>query len=433
MSTSLVMASSGPAALRVYLQELQQLSQEHAIGLIDQLQEQITALRGEFSRDDAGDSQTSAATAATATSPAVPVLPDPEGVGGNVNDVEATFESLNLDPAWRAPHRNDDTSDDEDNSDDNDDDEEEEEEDEDENLVETGYSVIPMTQHEFEDLCALVEEEEEAMAANATNEDEASREGEGDDTQDHARSAEDGDLEAVTQQLAAMRVGDDERNNSDAALETKACEVQDGGDSEPDRTVYDRFALPVIFKAGTTGFEATKDYRPEQGDVIAGRYLVRATLGEAAFSVALRCVDLHPAPANFATGTLAFGKINKRREVCLKVVKNNKDFFDQSLDEIKLLTVLNKRTNSVGTTHAGSRRHILQLYDYFYFREHLILATELLGPNLYEFAKSRRKAGLPNVFADLSKLRLVSQQILDGLVRLICDGEMPLFIASVCH
>ena len=47
---------------------------------------------------------------------------------------------------------------------------------------------------------------------------------------------------------------------------------------------------------------------------------MREYLGSAAFSKAVQCLDLH-------TG----------ESVCIKIIKNNKDFFDQSLDEIKLL------------------------------------------------------------------------------------------------
>lgn len=46
-------------------------------------------------------------------------------------------------------------------------------------------------------------------------------------------------------------------------------------------------------------------------------------IGKAAFSTALECRDLRRRRGEDA--------------VCLKVIKNNKDFFDQSLDEIKLL------------------------------------------------------------------------------------------------
>jgi len=47
-------------------------------------------------------------------------------------------------------------------------------------------------------------------------------------------------------------------------------------------------------------------------------------LGSAAFSKAVQCVDLK-------TG----------KYVCVKIIENNKDYFDQSLDEIKLLKFIN--------------------------------------------------------------------------------------------
>ena len=76
--------------------------------------------------------------------------------------------------------------------------------------------------------------------------------------------------------------------------------------------------------------------------VIAGRYYVTEYLGSAAFSKVVQAHDLH-------TGI----------DVCLKIIKNDKDFFDQSLDEIKLLKLVNKHD-------PADERHILRLYDYFY-------------------------------------------------------------------
>lgn len=46
-------------------------------------------------------------------------------------------------------------------------------------------------------------------------------------------------------------------------------------------------------------------------------------------------------------------------DVCLKIIKNDKDFFDQSLDEIKLLKFVNKYDPL-------DEYHVLRLYDYFY-------------------------------------------------------------------
>lgn len=93
-----------------------------------------------------------------------------------------------------------------------------------------------------------------------------------------------------------------------------------------------------------TGFEEDKDFPVVINAVIAGRYHVTEYLGSAAFSKAIQAHDLH-------TGM----------DVCMKIIKNNKDFFDQSLDEIKLLKYINKHD-------PGDKHHVLRLYDYFYHR-----------------------------------------------------------------
>jgi hypothetical protein len=53
-----------------------------------------------------------------------------------------------------------------------------------------------------------------------------------------------------------------------------------------------------------------------------------------------------------------------------QVIKNNKDFLDQSLDEIKLLRYI----NAVGDP---DEHNVLRLYEYFYHKEHLFLVTEV--------------------------------------------------------
>ena len=93
-----------------------------------------------------------------------------------------------------------------------------------------------------------------------------------------------------------------------------------------------------------TGFEEDKNFHVVLNSVIAGRYHVTEYLGSAAFSKAIQAHDLH-------TGM----------DVCVKIIKNNKDFFDQSLDEIKLLKYVNKHD-------PADKHHILRLYDYFYYR-----------------------------------------------------------------
>lgn len=119
--------------------------------------------------------------------------------------------------------------------------------------------------------------------------------------------------------------------------------------------IFDKIVvLLLLFR---TGFEEDKNFHVVLNSVIAGRYHVSEYLGSAAFSKAIQAHDLH-------TGM----------DVCVKIIKNNKDFFDQSLDEIKLLKFVNKHD-------PGDKYHLLRLYDYFYYRVsgHIIDACILYG------------------------------------------------------
>ncbi|KAL9181246.1 hypothetical protein ACHAXT_010051 [Thalassiosira profunda] len=131
------------------------------------------------------------------------------------------------------------------------------------------------------------------------------------------------------------------------------------------------FYLPIITKSQKTGFEPTKDLVLKPGSVFANNYLVQSELGSAAFSTAYRCLDLSSEE----------DEDGYQDEVCLKVIKNTKDYFDQSLDEIKILQLL-KDTNRV------QDNNVVEMKTFFYHREHLVIVTELLRQNLYEFGKS---------------------------------------------
>jgi serine/threonine protein kinase len=124
--------------------------------------------------------------------------------------------------------------------------------------------------------------------------------------------------------------------------------------------------------------------------IIAGRYQILEYLGSAAFSRAVQCVDLK-------NGQL----------VCVKIIRNNKDFFDQGLDEIKLLQYI----NSAGDADECC---VLQLYDYFYHKEHLFLVCELLRDNLYEFSKYNRESGDEPYFT-IPRMQRITKQVLTAL------------------
>jgi hypothetical protein len=154
------------------------------------------------------------------------------------------------------------------------------------------------------------------------------------------------------------------------------------------------FQLKVIFEPFRTGFEESKHFNPPKGTIIAGRYEVSDFLGQAAFSTALQCVDL-------------IAEEGEAQWVCLKVIKNSKDFFDQSLDEIKLLQYINSRGEP-------DDHHVLRLIDFFYYKEHLFIVSELLRENLYEFGRYVRETGLEPYYT-IPRLKKIMKQIMEAL------------------
>lgn len=157
----------------------------------------------------------------------------------------------------------------------------------------------------------------------------------------------------------------------------------------------EQFSLPIIFPAFKTGFEPTKDLILEPGMVVAGQYLVESELGSAAFSTAYRCVDIAADPDDYYC------------EVCLKVIKNTKDFFDQSLDEIKVLELLRQ-------TGECEEKNIVEMRSFFYYKEHLIIVTELLRQNLFEFGKFIMENDEVPYFT-LTRLSYITRQVLIAL------------------
>lgn len=172
---------------------------------------------------------------------------------------------------------------------------------------------------------------------------------------------------------------------------------------------YDRIDLKIYHKKGKTGFESNKDLYVEMGDIIAGRYQVIKVVGSAVFSKAIKAVDLK---LNKSTSTVCFDLSSVCRSVCLKMVKNVKDYFDQSLDEIKLLRYLNR-------LDLNDEHGIVRLLDFFYYREHLFLVFELLRQNLYEVQqKSIKEHGTVSsagYYFSTPRIKSIARQILTAL------------------
>ena len=161
-----------------------------------------------------------------------------------------------------------------------------------------------------------------------------------------------------------------------------------------DNATYDCYDLKVIYDREKTGFEESKEFQIVINSVIAARYQVIEFLGSAAFSKAIQCLDL-------LTNEM----------VCLKIIENNKDYVDQSIDEIKLLLYVDCNADV-------DSKNLLKMYDFFYHKEHLFIVTELLKDNLYEYSKFNKEHEEKPYFT-IGRLQKIAYQVLIGLEYLV--------------
>ncbi|WBW71408.1 DYRK family cell polarity protein kinase Pom1 [Schizosaccharomyces osmophilus] len=157
------------------------------------------------------------------------------------------------------------------------------------------------------------------------------------------------------------------------------------------------------------GFDDERgDYRVILGDHIAYRYEVVDYLGKGSFGQVLRCID-------YQTGKL----------VALKIIRNKKRFHIQALVETKIL-------QKIREWDPMDEACMLQYSDHFYFRDHLCVATELLGVNLYELIKSNGFKGLPIVvIKSITKQLLLCLTLLKQKNVIHCDLKPENIL--LCH
>jgi len=161
--------------------------------------------------------------------------------------------------------------------------------------------------------------------------------------------------------------------------------------AEFDNVIYDCYNLRMVFDREKTGFEESKDFPIVINSIVAGRYQVVEYLGSAAFSKAIQCYDIHT-----------------EQMVCMKIIENNKDYFDQSVDEIKLLRYIQANCSDL------DGKNLLRLIDFFYHKEHLFIVTELLRDNLYEYSKYNREVE-KKLYFNVPRLQRITKQILNAL------------------
>lgn len=122
-------------------------------------------------------------------------------------------------------------------------------------------------------------------------------------------------------------------------------------------------SLPLLYNPSVNGLEDSSELPLAVGVVIAQRYRVVAFIGKGSFSRVVQCLDL----------------FNKKM-VSVKVLRNDKDCVDQGLGEVRLLALIARNRED-----SEADLPLLQLLDYFYYKEHLFIVTELLRDSLFNF------------------------------------------------
>ncbi|KAH7491721.1 hypothetical protein KRP22_002812 [Phytophthora ramorum] len=130
------------------------------------------------------------------------------------------------------------------------------------------------------------------------------------------------------------------------------------------------------------------DYLVLMGDHLAFRYEVLSALGHGSFGQVVCCLDHRT-----------------RKQVAIKIIRNRRKYRDQALVEVQLLAQLQRAAAA-----CGENPHVVRMEEYFLFRNHVCIAFEVLGTNLYDFLKARYFHGLP-----MDSVRTVGKQLAQAL------------------
>ncbi|XP_047062078.1 dual specificity protein kinase YAK1 homolog isoform X2 [Lolium rigidum] len=118
------------------------------------------------------------------------------------------------------------------------------------------------------------------------------------------------------------------------------------------------------------------------------RFIVKEMLGQGTFGQVVKCWD---------TETNDY--------VAVKVIKNQPAFYQQAIVEVSLLRTLNQKFDP------DDQHNIVRMLDYLTFQNHLCIAFEMLGQNLYELLKRNHLRGLK-----VKYVQAFSKQILDAMI-----------------
>ena len=115
--------------------------------------------------------------------------------------------------------------------------------------------------------------------------------------------------------------------------------------------------------------DAQGGYILVQNDHIAYRYEILRIIGKGSFGQVIKAFD-HKLKTN----------------VSIKIVRNEKRFHRQALEEIRILTHLRKQDKE-------NNWNVVHLFENFTFRSHICMTFELLSYNLYEVIKRNKFQG----------------------------------------
>ena len=180
-----------------------------------------------------------------------------------------------------------------------------------------------------------------------------------------------------------------------ARLAQQSCVVFREGTpmDEQQRATVEMLALPLLYNPYIRGLEDSPELCLDEGVLIAGRYKVVQLIGKGSFSRVVQCHD-H----------------KEGRLVSVKVLHNDKDCVDQGVGEIRLLSLLREKD-------PAGEVPLVRLLDYFYYREHLLIVTELLRDSIFNFYRYLRDTSPEGhgAYFTLDTLRTLAAQLSSAL------------------
>jgi len=154
-----------------------------------------------------------------------------------------------------------------------------------------------------------------------------------------------------------------------------------------------RISVPYIFDRATNGMEGSRELTIGVGDVIANEYQIHSSIGHGTFS-AVFCAKSQ----------------THDRAVSVKILSNEKETFDMGLAEVRVLAMLAK-------ADPHNEHALLRMLDFFYYREHLFIVSELLDSTLLaHYSQLDQLGGTARLsFYNAATLGKMARQILEAL------------------